>query len=216
MALRILAVLGYRVEVPDLKWSGMPYISYGEVRKAAKVAEQNLKVLSRYVDQGYDVVATEPTATYMLRDAYLKMVPGEAARKVAERSHPFFEFVEPHLGSLRLKAKEVVKGEVGFHIPCHDRALTGGGPAVRFLEASGYRVKVVETGTCGGLGGRFGMKAGTLGYDLSMAVGEHLFDLFRKSGCDVVCTESRVCSAQIEDGTRMRVVHPLKMVELFD
>lgn len=212
-AVKILATLGYRVEVPDLKWSGMPYISYGEVRKAAKVAEHNLKILSRFVDEGCEVVATEPTATYMLRDAYPKLVPGDQALKVAEHSHPFFEFLEPHLDRLRLRAKENAT-EVGFHIACHDRGLTSGGPAVRFLEAAGYKVKIIETGTCCGMGGTFGMKAGTLGYDLSMAVGERLFELFRKSDCGVVCTESSVCSTQIEDGTGMKVLHPLHLVEV--
>ena len=62
--------------------------------------------------------------------------------------------------------------------------------------------------------GTFGMKAGTLGYDLSMAVGERLFELFRKSDCGVVCTESSVCSTQIEDGTGMKVLHPLHLVEV--
>lgn len=211
-AMKILAALGFRVEVPDLKWSGMPYISYGEVRKATKVAEHNVRVLSRYVDEGYEVVATEPTAANMLRDAYLKMVPTEEARRVGEHSHPFFEFIEPHLPRLRLTAREGVTGQVGFHIPCHDRGVTNGGPAIRFLERAGYEVKVVETGTCCGMGGTFGMKAGTIGYDLSMAVGEHLFGLFRGSGCGAACTESSVCSSQIEDGTGMKVIHPLHMV----
>ena len=212
-AIGILRALGYRVEVPDLEWSGMPYLSYGEVRKSARVAERNLRILSRYVDDGYAVVATEPTATYMLRDAYLKLSPGEQSRRVAERSFPFFEFIEQKLEGLSLRAALKFEWGVGFHIPCHDRALSNGGPAVKFLEKAGYKVRVIETGTCCGMGGTFGMKAGTLGYDLSMAVGGPLFDLFKESGCEVVCTESSVCSAQIVDGTGLRVFHPLHLVE---
>lgn len=213
-AIGTLAALGFQIEVPDLTWSGMPYISYGEIRRATKVAERNLKILSKYVYQGCRIISTEPTALYMLRDVYPKLVPGEQSRKVADSSYAFFEFVEPHLQRLRLKRAEAVTDEVGFHIPCHDRALTGGRPAVRFLEASGFRVKVVETGTCCGMGGTFGMKAGALGYDLSMAVGAPLFDLIRKSECGIICSESSVCSAQIEDGTGVRVTHPLHMVEV--
>lgn len=213
-AVKVLTALGYRVEVPDLKWSGMPYISYGEVRKAQKVAEHNLRILAAYVRDGYEVVATEPTATYMLRDAYLKLVPGEAARIVAVRSHQFFEFIEPHLGKLQLRAAKATEGEVGFHIPCHDRALTSGGPAIKFLSSSGYNVRVVETGTCCGMGGTFGMKAGTLGYDLSVAVGDRLFELFKESHCAIASTESSVCAAQIQDGTGLKVIHPLHLVDV--
>ncbi|MDE1853994.1 MAG: LUD domain-containing protein [Thaumarchaeota archaeon] len=212
-AVRMLATLGYKVEVPNLKWSGMPYISYGEVRKAARVARDNLRVLSKYVEEGYEVVATEPTAAHMLRDEYLKLAPGEEAKRVAEHSHPFFEFIEHKLSGLALRAAEPTEGEVGFHIPCHDRALTSGGPAMKFLEEAGYRVKIVETGTCCGMGGTFGMKAGALGYDLSVAVGKRLFELFKESGCKLACTESSVCAAQIEDGTGLEVLHPLRMVD---
>ncbi|MDG7029610.1 MAG: hypothetical protein JRN38_05125, partial [Nitrososphaerota archaeon] len=93
------------------------------------------------------------------------------------------------------------------------RALTGGGPAVRFLTAAGYKVDIVETGTCCGMGGTFGMKSGTMGYDLSNAVGERLFDLFRGSRCGLACTESSVCAAQIHDGTGLQVLHPLHLVD---
>ncbi|MDG6993012.1 MAG: LUD domain-containing protein [Nitrososphaerota archaeon] len=212
-AVKMLAALGYEVEVPKLKWSGMPYISYGEVRKAAKVAAYNVKALAGYVQDGYEVVSTEPTAAYMLRDAYLTLAPGEGSRLVAAHSHPFFEFVEPGLGRLNLAPSRGAGAELGFHIPCHDRALTGGGPAVRFLTAAGYKVDIVETGTCCGMGGTFGMKSGTMGYDLSNAVGERLFDLFRGSRCGLACTESSVCAAQIHDGTGLQVLHPLHLVD---
>jgi iron-sulfur cluster protein len=213
-AVKALAALGYKVEVPKLRWSGMPYLSYGEVRKAARVAEHNVKALAGYVRDGYEVVSTEPTAAYMLRDAYLTLAPGEDSRLVAAHSHPFFEFVEPGLGRLALSRSRSAGAELGFHIPCHDRVLTAGGPAVRFLEAAGYDVKVVETGTCCGMGGTFGMKAGTLGFDLSNAVGERLFSLFRESRCGLVATESSVCASQIHDGVGVEVLHPLHLVDV--
>ena len=213
-AVGVLAALGYKVEVPKLRWSGMPYLSYGEVRKAARVAEYNVRALEGYVRDGYEVVSTEPTAAYMLKDSYLTLVPGEGPSLVAAHSHPFFEFVEPGLGKLALTATRGPGVELGFHIPCHDRALTVGGPAVRFLRAAGYGVKVIETGTCCGMGGTFGMKAGALGFDLSNAVGERLFDLFRGSRCGLAATESSVCAAQIHDGTGLEAVHPLHLVDV--
>jgi len=209
----ILRSMGYSVVVPDLKWSGMPYLSYGEVRKAAKVAEYNLKMLSPYVEDGYDVVSTEPTAAYMLRGPYRKLVPGSEAELVAAHSFAFFEFIERKLEMLSLSPLLEDRGDIGFHIPCHDRGLTNGRSAIAFLSKAGYRVKVVEDGTCCGMAGTFGMKHGPLGYDLSMAVGEKLFALFRASGCKIVATESSVCSTQINDGTRLKVLHPLHMVK---
>ena len=87
-AVRILLALGYKVEVPKLRWSGMPYISYGDISKATAVAKENLETLKAYLDQGYSVVSTEPTAVYMLREVYPTLVPGELAEKVPRDELP--------------------------------------------------------------------------------------------------------------------------------
>ena len=213
-AIVILRELGYKVVVPtELRWSGMPYISYGELQKATEVAKHNLVILESYVSQGYTVVSTEPTATYMLREIYPKLVPGDHTIEVGEKSFPFFQFIEKDLPKLHLTPKESTTEAVGFHIPCHDRPLTSGKSAIGFLERAGYTVQVVETGTCCGMAGTFGMKHGPIGYDLSVAVGKKLFDLFRESGRGLIATESSVCSMQLIDGLGVRVMHPLYFVQ---
>src|SRR5437867_8924860 len=211
-AIDVLERLGYTVVIPNVRWGGMPYVSYGRLRKASKVAAENLRVLGPLVDEGYAVVSTEPTAIYMLQKVYPKLLEGDVAAKVAARSSGFFEFIEARLGDLPLRPTRDPSALVGFHIPCHDRALSSGAPAMRFLERAAYRVRVVETGTCCGIAGTFGMKRGWLGYELSMAVGEKLFEQFRGSGCDLIATESSVCSLQLHDGLGVDVVHPLDMV----
>ena len=212
-AVRILIALGYRVKVPKLRWSGMPYISYGSISKATAVAKENLETMKAYLDQGYSVVSTEPTAVYMLREVYPKLVPGEAAEKARGMSSPFFGFIQGRLAELELRPAFPTAEAIGFHIPCHERSVSGGKPAIDFLVAAGYNVQVVENGTCCGMAGTFGMKHGDLGYNLSMEVGDHLFRLFKESGCKLVATESSVCSMQISDGVGVRVVHPLRAVE---
>jgi len=213
-AIEILERLGYSVTIPNVQWSGMPYVSYGRLAKATKLAADNLRVLGPLVDDGYDIVSTEPTAIYMLRKVYPKLLEGSLASKVATHSHGFFEFIEPHLTKLSLRPTTDAAGLVGFHIPCHDRALSSGLPAMRFLERASYRVRPVETGTCCGIAGTFGMKGGWLGYDLSMAVGEKLFEQFRGSGCDLIATESSVCTLQLQDGLGRPVRHPLDLVRV--
>jgi Fe-S oxidoreductase len=62
------------------------------------------------------------------------------------------------------------------------------------------------------MGGTFGLKAGALGYELSMAVGKPLFKLFIDSGVDAIVTESSVCAIQLREGTGLPVYHPLELV----
>ncbi len=212
-AIKILQSLGYEVKVPELRWSGMPYISYGALAKATAVAKENLSTLKPYLEQGYSVVSTEPTAVYMLREVYPTLAPGGLAEKAREMSDPFFGFIRGRLRELALKPAYPADEAIGFHIPCHERSVSGGMPAVEFLEAAGYDVQVVENGTCCGMAGTFGMKRGDLGYNLSMEVGGHLFRLFKESGRKLVATESSVCSMQISDGVGVKVVHPLRAVE---
>jgi Fe-S oxidoreductase len=212
-AVKILLALGYRVEVPDLRWSGMPYISYGEITKATYVAKKNLETLRPYLDNGFSVVSTEPTAVYMFKDVYQTLVPGELAERARRSSQSFFGFIQDRLGELELRPSYPTDEAIGFHIPCHDRAVSVGKPAIAFLRSAGYDVQVVENGTCCGMAGTFGMKHGDLGYNLSMEVGDHLFRLFKESGRKLIATESSVCSMQISDGVGVRVVHPLHATE---
>jgi L-lactate dehydrogenase complex protein LldF len=212
-AIKILLALGYRVEVPDLRWSGMPYISYGEIAKATAVAKLNLQTLKPYLDQGYSVVSTEPTAVYMFKEVYPTLAPGELADMARERSFAFFGFIQGRLRDLELAAAYPTLEEIGFHIPCHDRSVSGGRPAMEFLGAAGYKVQLIENGTCCGMAGTFGMKHGDLGYNLSMEVGDHLFRLLKESGRKLVATESSVCSMQIMDGVGIKVIHPLHAVD---
>lgn len=214
-AIDVLERMGYSVIVPATRWSGMPYVSYGRLDKAARLASQNLEVLAPFARAGTPIVSTEPTAVYMLRKVYPKLVETDVARRIADGAFGFFEFIERGLADLPLKPSEPKAGLVGFHIPCHDRALSSGLPAIHFLERSGYRVRAVETGTCCGIAGTFGMKQGWLGYELSIAVGEKLFEQFRSSGCDLIATESSVCTIQLQDGLHRSVRHPLDLV-VFD
>jgi Fe-S oxidoreductase len=64
------------------------------------------------------------------------------------------------------------------------------------------------------MAGTFGMKHGPLGYDLSQAVGEPLFQLFKDSGVDAIVTESSVCGIHLREGTGMAVYHPLELLNL--
>src|SRR5437867_10953957 len=108
----------------------MPYVSYGRLGKATKLAADNLRVLGPLVDDGYEIVSTEPTAVYMLRKVYPKLLEGDLASQVATHARGFFEFIEPHVTKRSLRPTTDAAALVGFHIPCHDRALSSGLPAM--------------------------------------------------------------------------------------
>ena len=199
----------------DLKPSGMPYISYGELEEATRIARHNVDALIGFVRGGYDIVASEPTATYCLKDIYPKLLgESEESKLVSQHSFEFFEYMAAHSAAEKNeRAVQENKGRIGFHIPCHQRGLSAGKYTIDALKCKGYDVKVIETGTCCGMAGTFGLKKGELGYDLSMAVGKPLFELFEDDkAIEVIATESSVCTEQLIDGTKHKVVHPLDLL----
>jgi len=221
-AVGLLQQSGVEVELSSkLRPSGMPYISYGELKKAKEIAEWNVNILADYVEKGYDVVATEPTAVYCLKFAYPKLLDNsKKSLDVARKSFEYFEYLTLKGDSQNLKKSGKISdsGTIGFHIPCHQRALSSGKFTIAALQSAGYQVKVIETGTCCGMAGTFGLKKGPLGYDLSMAVGKPLFDLFNDESpaIKIIATESSVCTTQLEDGTKCELVHPLNLIAVND
>ena len=80
------------------------------------------------------------------------------------------------------------------------------------MKQTGMDIQPVKYDTCCGIAGTFGFKKGIEGYDVSMAIGERLFERIRAMNVDLVVTESSVCKMQIEHGTSIRVLHPTIML----
>jgi len=205
---------GCKVLMPPQQGCGYPYIGYGDLKRAGKAAEENVRSLIYYTRQGYDIVATEPTAVYCLKVSYPKLLDGRGdAVEVAAHSYEYFEYLEKLESETSGDCRRHLAGNhFGFHIACHQRALGAGAQAMAYLKRRGAEVQVIETGTCCGMAGTFGLKAGMLGYELSQAVGEPLFQAFRDSGLQAIVTESSVCRIQLQEGTGLKVYHPLELL----
>ncbi len=212
-AVEHLEARGCEVVLPPQQGSGYPYIGYGDLKRARKVAEANVRRLLPYTEQGYDIVTTEPTAGYCLKVSYPKLLAGqEDARAVASRTHELFEYLDLLEGSDTDVLPSLKGRRFGFHIPCHQRPLGGGRHAMAYLRRRGAEVELIETGTCCGMAGTFGLKVGLLGYELSQAVGEPLFQAFQEAGVEAIVTESSVCSIHLKEGTGLEVRHPLELL----
>jgi L-lactate dehydrogenase complex protein LldF len=213
-AVRHLEALDCQVVLPDQKAAGYPFIAYGDMDRARKTARYNVAKLAPYVAQGYEVVGIEPTATYCLAQSYPKLLnhPPQACA-VADHTHELFEYLlmlEYEDGRSRSAATLAGK-RFGYHCSCHQRPMGAGNGAMQWLRRRGAAVELIETGTCCGMGGTFGLKSGPLGHKLSAAVGEPLFALFKNAAIDAIVTESSVCTIQLAEGTGIPVYHPLQL-----
>lgn len=216
-----LEKVGCEVVLPEQRSSGYPLVGYGDLDRARKVAQFNVKRFAAYAQAGYDIVTTEPTAAYCLRKTYPKLLKhSQRAQLVAEKTFELFEYLlvrEAEVPTPYTLSSALSKKRFGFHISCHQRPLNAAKAAMAWLKQRGVQVQIVETGTCCGMGGTFGLKTGALGYDLAQAVGEPLFEAFERAEVDAILTESSVCRMQLQEGTALQVYHPLEVLsELYE
>ncbi|MEM8680945.1 MAG: FAD-linked oxidase C-terminal domain-containing protein, partial [Planctomycetota bacterium] len=144
---------------PKQKQSGMSLISLGAIEKAKRLALRNISLLADAVRQGYQVVTTEPSAALCIRQEYPNLIDDADTQLVAENTFDACSYLwDRHVhGELELDFKPLPY-TVGYHLPCHVKAMEQGAPARQLLGLiPGLTVKQIERG-CSGMAGTFGLK----------------------------------------------------------
>jgi Fe-S oxidoreductase len=211
-AARFLEKAGYRVVLADKKCCGRPMISKGMLGQAKENAAWNIDRLAPYAEKGTAIVGLEPSCLLTLRDEYPEFIRTAAAKKVAENSFLFEEFVMGEIasGKLKVDARGAEK-KVLLHGHCHQKALVGTAPTVAMLKAAGYEVSEVDSGCCG-MAGSFGFEKEH--YELSKTIGNRrLAPAVRAAEADVeVAAPGISCRQQIEHLTGKIAKHPVELL----
>ena len=155
----VLAHNGVGVYVhPNQKPSGMPSIACGALDHARHLAEHNVAILAEAVRQGYHVVATEPAAALCLTREYPQLIDDDDARLLAANSSEACTYLwRMHTqGKLQMDLKPI-HVMLGYHMPCHLKALQVGTPGEHLLGLiPGVRIEHLEKG-CSGMAGAYGL-----------------------------------------------------------
>jgi Fe-S oxidoreductase/FAD/FMN-containing dehydrogenase len=210
----VLQHLGVNVYVPRAQsGSGMPALVTGDVDRARDLVDANLNALGNAVRDGYVVVCSEPTALLMLKKEAIRLTDDLDAQLVARHAMDVGQYLvgllkrpgvpQPHLP---------LNVRVGYHQPCHLRALHVGTPGLELLGCiPGLEVRFIDRG-CSGMAGIFGLSARNL--RTSLRAGRGLLRDLKKSYLDLGATECSACRMQMEQGGRKRTIHPLKLLAL--
>jgi FAD/FMN-containing dehydrogenase/Fe-S oxidoreductase len=217
LAQALVAVLehnGIAVYVhPDQLASGMSMIALGAIAKAKQVAAHNVRILADAVRQGYSIITTEPSAAMCLKHEYRKLVADDDARLVAEHSVESCDFLwQLHRGGrLRLDLKPV-NARLGYHQPCHLRALDIGTPSENLLGLiPGLVITEIDAG-CSGMAGTFGLQRKN--FRASLRAGRGLTRALRNQNIHLGVTECSACKLQMEQGAAKTTMHPIKLLAL--
>ncbi len=232
-AIRLLNALGFLVLIPRHKESGRTFLSKGLVRKAKKLANENVTRLKEYITENTPLIGIEPSAILTFRDEYPELVDShlkEAALNLAKNALMFDEFIVRHWS---LATRPVSPGpgiptkddltfprslfttgpmHIKLHGHCYQKALASVENTRKMLSIPvNYTVEEIKSGCCG-MAGAFGYEKEH--YEVSMKVGELvLFPEIRKTAPEVIiAAPGTSCRHQIQDGTGRRALHPIEIL----
>ncbi len=211
----VVAVLQHNnIEVivpPQQKGCAMPAIGYGDLAYAKDYIHHNVTLLADLARQGYNIVASEPTATLCVKEEYLDVLPSSDARLAAENTYDLFDYLlQLHRqGQLRTDFASLPM-TLGYHAPCHLKALQVGLPALELLKLiPDLRVDYIDKGCCG-IAGTFGFQKKN--YDTSMAAGEGLLGTLKDDRFEFGASECATCRLQMTQGSGKQTHHPIKLL----
>jgi Fe-S oxidoreductase len=232
LGLAVIAVLAaHRVEtvLPDQRACGIPEMQYGYAGRARRIAETNVNGALAYVEQGATLLSAEPTATFAFKVHYPDYLGSTQSTVVANATSDLGEFLArfrrehpekaPDAKTVTSEALGIIPRRPGrpdgqirvaYHQPCHSKAQAFGNPWIELLsQIPGLGVIDLAAGCCG-MAGTFGMKTGT--YDLSLAVGQPLFDRIEDLAPDLLVSDCSTCRMQLAHATGLPVMHPVTLL----
>lgn len=210
--LKVMAHHGVEVIVPvEQTASGMAMISAGDLEAAREVAAQNLRVLGEFAREGFDIVCTEPAAALCLRTEYPMLLRHPDVELVASRVREAGELLRAWHQEGRLKTDFApLQVEAAYHTPCHLRALGPHAPLADIVSLiPGLTLRRIEEG-CSGMAGAFGLTHRN--FKMSVRIGARLMTRMSDAALNLGVTECSSCRLQMQQGTSIPTVHPLKLL----
>jgi FAD/FMN-containing dehydrogenase/Fe-S oxidoreductase len=199
---------------PDQHEAAMPMISQGVLEPARIIAHRNVAILAEAARQGYTIIGTEPSAMLALTREYPAILDNDedavlVAQHTEDACHYLWQLHQRGQLKLDFCSQRI---SVGYHVPCHLRALEVGTPAENLLRlVPGLRVSRIEKG-CSGMAGLYGMKRDN--YRTSLRAGWELISAVREGPFQIGMTECSTCKIQMEQGTSKPTIHPIKLLAL--
>jgi Fe-S oxidoreductase len=216
-AILLLEKLGYEVIIPKHEESGRAWLSKGLVRAAKRLANKNISLLSKMINEETPLIGIEPSAILTFRDEYIDLADDEnlaAAKALAKNVFLIDEFIANEIDKghickdLFTKEKRLIK----LHGHCQQKALSSVAPSVKIMSLpENYSVETIPSGCCG-MAGSFGYEKEH--YDISLKIGELvLLPAVRAQAEDVIiAAPGTSCRHQIKDGTGRKALHTVEVL----
>jgi len=213
----LLEKLGYEVLLPKQVESGRAWLSKGLLRKAKKIANQNIELLGGIITNEIPLIGIEPSAILTFRDEYPDLADDHnlvAAKALAKNAFLIDEFIANEITKGNIQKDAFTKNTklIKLHGHCQQKAIASVAPTQAILSfPENYKVEVIPSGCCG-MAGSFGYEKEH--YNLSMQIGELvLLPAVRNQLSDtIIAAPGTSCRHQIKDGAQKIALHPVEIL----
>ncbi len=218
-AVLVLQLAGIDVFVPPGQVNcGMAALACGDVENARRLARTNLQIFADLARAGLAIVCCEPTSAVMFRVDHANLLDDPDVELVARQTQELAAYVwQLHQqGRLPLRSLQPLPLNVGHHVPCHVKALTGGGAnslagpyLLRLIPQ--LQVETLDV-SCSGMAGPFGMSERH--YADSLRAGRPMLERLAREAIHCGSSECSACRLQMEDVTAKPSLHPVQYLAM--
>ena len=219
-AINVFEKLGIKITLGEVMEDGRAAQSQGLVESAEKSARAISSYLGKFVNNGYEIIFTEPSVLAMVRYDYQKLINNEVLfQKIKSRCYDPIEYLNKIINDGMLEIDSLKKlfrpfdKKIFYHGHCQMKSIGIGDATPVFLNRLGIGTSV-STVECCGMAGSFGYKKQY--YELSKNIGHELVrqiqDLNISSGDLIILASGTSCREQIHGELKQVVYHPIEFV----
>ena len=210
--IKVLVKNGLRPSFLAQKCCAMAKLACGDKEGFVRHGRFNVQSLFQ---SGCDIVTDCTSCSLTLKREYPEILKDEKSETVGRRTFDIMEYLVMLRSDNKLKTDfQALDLKIYYHSPCHLRVLgtTKVDERIHLMKSiPGINIGGQENDACCGMGGTFGFKKNN--YEMSMDIGRPLFERIKEISAAMVATECSMCKTQIEQGTGLRVVHPVEIVK---
>jgi len=219
-AIDVLEAAGYTVHLAAARdgkrplCCGRTFLVSGLVEQARHEARRTIDALRPYVERGCPVVGLEPSCLFTLRDEYLVLGLGDDAKKLAQHSFLFEEFVANEARAGKFNATFAPISQTALlHGHCHQKAFDVMAATKEALSlVPELKVETIQSGCCG-MAGSFGYEQEHYEVSMKMAEASLLPAVRNAQDNDMLIADGTSCRHQIKHGSGRDAVHVARVLQ---
>jgi glycerol-3-phosphate dehydrogenase subunit C len=214
----LLAVFEYNdiptMIIPNTVCCGMPKLELGDLDSVQALKDENMTILARVVDEGWDIISPVPSCTLQFKQELPLLYPeDEMVIRVQNAFYDPFEYLmlRHKAGLLKTEFKNSL-GRVSYHVACHQRVQRIGLKTRDILSLiPDTEIDTIER--CSGHDGTYAIKQEY--HEFSMKIARPVVNRVNKAEPDVYTSDCPMAghhiAAGLNDGSE--TTHPITLLK---